>query len=362
MTFTKDKFDKIIKKFMLLFLVLTVSAAGFNGFFIKWTLRDGDPNFGLEAYMEGTAKRPFAHRVLIPNLAKTVASAIPADAKEKLAKRLIERREIEKKYAQAEIPPKYVIEYYLTVIFAFLSLFALIWVLRSILCEVTGDKVAGTLAALLFGLIIPYIEVLGGYFYDFPEFLAFFLAVRLALSGRLIALLILTPIAELNKETFFFFLPTLFPFVRQRFDLKKSAAYILGAMFIAGVTYLFVLSRFAENTGAMADWRIIDHAQDFFRINSYFITDSIYGIALPSRMFITHIIYVVWIGRTAWKFLSDEWKLHVKIALVINGALYFMFVLPGELRDLGLLFMSLMILTAYFIRDVIRKCYGLESS
>ena len=355
-----EKFDKIVKKFMLIFLVLTVTAAGFNGFFVKWTLRDGDPNFGLVAYMEGTGRRPFAHRVLLPNLVKEITAAIPDAQREKLAKRLIERKEIEKKYAQAQVPEKYVIEYHLMYLLAFLALFTLIWVLRSILCEVTGDKVAGTLAALLFGLIIPYIEVLGGYFYDFPEFLAFFLAVRFALSGKLIAVLILTPIAELNKETFFFFIPTLYPFVRQRLDFKKSAAYILGAMFVAGVTYLFVLSRFAENTGDMADWRIIDHAQDFFRLPSYFIMDSIYGIALPSRMFVTHIIYVLWIGKTAWKYLSDEWKLHVKTALVINGALYFMFVLPGELRDLGLLQTSFMVLTAFFIREVIRKNYGLE--
>ena len=355
-----EKFDKIVKKFMLIFLVLTVTAAGFNGFFVKWALRDGDPNFGLVAYMEGTGKRPFAHRVLLPNVVKEITAAIPDARREKLAKRLIERKEIEKKYAQAQVPEKYVIEYHLMYLLAFLALFTLIWVLRSILCEVTGDKVAGTLAALLFGLIIPYIEVLGGYFYDFPEFLAFFLAVRFALSGKLIAVLILTPIAELNKETFFFFIPTLYPFVRQRLDFKKSAAYILGAMFVAGVTYLFVLSRFAGNAGDMADWRIIDHAQDFFRLPSYFITDSIYGMALPSRMFVTHIIYVVWIAKTSWKFLSDEWKLHVKIALVINGALYFMFVLPGELRDLGLLQTSFMVLTAYFIRDVNRKNYGLE--
>ena len=355
-----QKFDKIIKKLMLIFLVLTVTAAGFNGFFLKWTLRDGDPNFGLEAYLEGTAKRPWAHRVLIPNLSKAIVEVIPANAKEKLSKRLIERREIEKKYAQAEVPKKYVLEYYLTVIFAFLSLFAAVWVLRSIVNEVTSDKVIGTLTACLYALIIPYIEVLGGYFYDFPEFLAFFLAVRLALSGNLIGILILTPIAELNKETFFFFIPALFPFVHKKLDFKKSAAYILGAMFVAGVTYLLVLSRFAGNTGDMADWRIIDHAQDIFRINSYFITDSIYGLPLPSRMFVTHIIYVIWIAKTSWKYLSDDWKLHIKIAAVINGILYFMFVLPGEIRDLGLLQMSLMILTAYFIRDLIRKNFKSE--
>ena len=106
-----EKFDSIVKKFMLIFLVLTVTAAGFNGFFLKWTLRDGDPYFGLEAYMEGTAQRPFAHRVLVPNVVKTITAAIPDEQREKISEKLIERNEIGKKYAQAEVPEKYVIEY-----------------------------------------------------------------------------------------------------------------------------------------------------------------------------------------------------------------------------------------------------------
>ena len=58
--------------------------------------------------------------------------------------------------------------------------------------------------------------------------------------------------------------------------------------------------------------------------------------------------------------MSAAWREHAKIALVINGILYFMFVLPDEIRDLSLLYISFMILTAFFIRDVIKKNYRIE--
>ena len=52
--------------------------------------------------------------------------------------------------------------------------------------------------------------------------------------------------------------------------------------------------------------------------------------------------------------MTDAWKNHAKLALLINGILYFMFVLPDEIRDLSLLYVSFIILTAFFIRDVIK--------
>jgi hypothetical protein len=95
--------------------------------------------------------------------------------------------------------------------------------------------------------------------------------------------------------------------------------------------------------------------QTIFDLGSYFYTTSIYGLPLGEGMFLPHMICVIWIVRKAWHHLTDAWKKHAKIALVINGILYFMFVLPNEIRDLSLLYVSFMILTAFFIRDVIQK-------
>lgn len=336
--------NKLVKNFMLIFLILTVTSAGFCGFFLKWSFREQSDSFGFTALIEGTAKRPFVHRQLLPFAVKKIAEILPAETKEKLAKNLLEKKHIEKRFAQAKIPEKYVIEYYLMFIFCFVIFFAAICILRLLLIEVTHDKVAGTAGALLFALLFPFFEVLGGYYYDFGEVLFFFTAALLAVRKKFLPLLLITPFAELNKESFLFFAATLFPML----GWKKT----FSIMFTAGVSYLYVRQIFVNNPGDMADGRFFEHLQNIFDIKSYFLTDSIYGVPLPSRMFLLHIIYVLWIAKNFWHKLSEEWKLHAKIALVINTILYFMFVVPGELRDLSMLYVSLMILTTYFLKSI----------
>ena len=68
---------------------------------------------GFTAMIEETAKRPFIHRQLLPQTVKYIASSIPEQSKEKLETKLIKGAYIENRYAQAKIPHKYVIEYYL---------------------------------------------------------------------------------------------------------------------------------------------------------------------------------------------------------------------------------------------------------
>lgn len=336
--------NNIIKKFMLIFLLIAVTSAGYCGFFLKWSFREDSASFGFTAMIEGTAKRPFVHRQLLPVLAKKSAELLPAQTKEKLSKNLIEKQHIEKRFAQANIPEKYVIEYYFMFIFCFILFFAAICILRLLLIEVTQDKFSATLGACLFAILFPFFEVLGGYFYDCGEVFFFFLAALLAVKQNFIALILITPLAELNKESFLFFAATLFPFL----GLKKTFATI----FAAGLTYLYVRQIYVNNPGDMADHRFFEHMENILDIKSYFLTDSIYGVSLPSRMFFLHVIYVVWIIKNFWCKLSDDWKMHAKIALVINSILYFMFVVPGELRDLSMLYVSFIILTTYFIKEL----------
>ena len=349
--------EKIIKKLMLIFLILVVSAAGYCGFFLKWAFREDSPDWGIQAMLENSAKKPFIHRQLAPVIVKETVELFPEGTKEKLSANLIEKKHIEKRFAQSNIPEKYVLEYYLMFIICFLSFFAAVWILKSLLTEILKDEVAGTAGACLFALLFPFFEVMGGYYYDCIEVLFLFLAARFALHGNFIALFILAPLATWNKESFFFFLLTLYPLTRKNFDFKKSAAITLGTMFVAGLAYLFVKQTFINNPGDMADSRIVEHLEMIFDINSYFLTDSIYGVPLPSRMFFLHIIYVVWIAKNFWYKLSEEWQMHAKIALVVNGILYWLFVVPGELRDLSMLYPSLMILTTYFLQNIFQNNY-----
>lgn len=358
----EQRVDGLIKKFMVFFLILAISAAGYCGFFVKWAFRDGAAGFGFTAMIEETAKRPFVHRQLLPQTVKRITAALPDQVKEKMAAKLNKGHSIEKRFAQANIPQQYVIEYNLMYFLCFLAFFASIWILRLLLCEIIQDKVVGTLGAMFFALIFPFLEVLGGYYYDIFEILFMFLAARFALHGNWAGLIILTPIAEANKESFLFFLLTLFPLARMNFGVKKAATLTLGTAFLAGVTYLYIRQMYVGNPGDMADWRIKDHMRSIFHIAGYFYTTSIYGLPLGQGMFLPHMICVFWIIKKAWHHLTDTWKNHAKIALVINGILYFMFVLPNEIRDLSLLYVTFMILTAFFIRDLIRNHYHINAA
>ena len=100
---------------------------------------------------------------------------------------------------------------------------------------------------------------------------------------------------------------------------------------------------------------VMDHLKLMFSPLAYFKTTSIYGIPLGSGMFLPHMLCVAWIAKKSWHYLSTPWKIHAKIALVINSILYFFFVVPDEIRDLSLLYVSFMALTAFYIRDLIRQ-------
>ena len=56
---------------MIVFLIFTISAASFEGFFVKWTFRD-DSGFSYQVILDGTAEKPFIYRQLIPTLSREI--------------------------------------------------------------------------------------------------------------------------------------------------------------------------------------------------------------------------------------------------------------------------------------------------
>lgn len=353
-----EKADVIIKKLLLIFMVIVVTAASFCGFFSKWSFRDdAGKSFGIEAMLDGTANRPFVYRQLVPKTSKAIVSLLPDQAKAKLEKNLQERKPAESIYARAQAPENYRIEYYLMIIICYGCFVASTWLLRSLLCEVWGDKAAGTLGALSFALLIPFLETLGGYYYDFPELLFFVMAVRFSMSGNWLALLILAPIATLNKESFFFFLPALYPFFRQTFNLKYSRILVVVSIMLSGLAYLFVRQQYMGNGGGMVELHLMDHITKLFQLRTYYVTSTTYGLPLGAQMFFLHIIFVLWVAKYSWKWLTAMWKQHTKIALVITIPLYLLFCSPGELRNLSFLYMAFCVMITYVIHDLLKRQY-----
>src|SRR5690349_7207381 len=66
-----------VSKVFLVFICFFVSAVSFGGFFEKWNFRDGTTFSGM-AVVEGTAKRPFVYRQLLPAITNLADRAVPA--------------------------------------------------------------------------------------------------------------------------------------------------------------------------------------------------------------------------------------------------------------------------------------------
>lgn len=353
------KYRTWLEKLMILFLIITATSAAFNGFFSKWAFRDdGSKSFGIEAMIAGTAERPFVYRRLLPETAKLIVASIPPAAKEKLIQKIEKQRPAADLYARSQPPQKYLIEYHVMMLLCYLSLLGTAFLLRVILIKATKDTIAGTLAALLFILLTPYLEVLGGYYYDFPELFFFTLSVYLAQKGLWLGLIILAPFATANKEAYFFFLPMLFPFLHEKYSTQKSVCFLSLAILAAGLTYLWIQNVYALNPGEAIEIHIWQHVKDFFRIPSYYITSTTYGMPLGSEFFFTHVLYVAWIVYQAWPHLPPTWKLHTKLAVAINVPLYLIGAVPGELRNLSMLDIAFSVMLAYFLHDLLQKHYA----
>ena len=92
----QTKLERVIQKAILLFLILIVTAAAYCGFFTKWAFRDdGGPNFGIAYMIDGTAKRPFVYRRLVPETAKFITNALPVSVRERLSNQLEKKQSIE---------------------------------------------------------------------------------------------------------------------------------------------------------------------------------------------------------------------------------------------------------------------------
>lgn len=338
---------RAMNKILLVFIFYGVAAASFNGFFVKWSFCDYYARYSFAEMYDGTAHRPFVHRQLMITVAKEINSLAP----ETFSNFFTARNFIEKNYANTNIEPRFLPEYYLVYFMSFGFLLLSMFNLRAICAEVSGSKIAGTLAACVFAIIFPIFETVGGYFYDFGELFFFSLATLLAIKGHYLALILISPIAEYNKESFLFFLATLFPLLAGKLGRKKALFMTSAAIISSGLVYLKVSSIFAQNSGGAVELHYMLHLENFF--SNWYNTEITYGVFFGQGMFLPHVLLVAWLVKCAWKKISPEWKNHIKIAAALNIPLYIIFCWIGELRNLSMLYVGFTAMLAIFIKGAI---------
>ncbi|MBQ6297366.1 MAG: hypothetical protein IJK81_06705 [Selenomonadaceae bacterium] len=391
--------SRFMDKVLLIFMVFVISAAAFEGFFVKWHFNEiykHDRN-SFKVMYEGTAHKPFVYRQLLISVSKGITEILPNETKETLINKIKKDNFLADKFKKVRIEDKFLIEYYTVYFLAFLCLFASVFVWRKICIDLTGDSIAGTLAPLAFTIIFPYLQTNGGHFYDFSELLFFSLATYFALKGHYLALIFMTPIAAHNKESFFFFLLTLYPLLR-RIQTRKNAIMVLGiSMLLAGLTYLLTFSKFAGNAGFTAEYHLIHNvivsvicayffavyllckktytkspliSYAFFLIfivvmfilcgsefplNLFDKLGHTYSIIGGEYAFLLHLVLIFWIIKSAWKFLDRSLKNHAFLALAINTPLIMFFGIVYEFRNWSIMYPTFIILIAFYFKEKIKE-------
>ena len=208
------------------------------------------------------------------------------------------------------------------------------------------STIASLFSAVVLLLLIPYTMTEGGYYYDLPELLFFGLGVYGAARGWGWLVVLATLLGTWNKESFLFFVPTLYPLVaavaRQRHALISVGLALAGSVAIN----LYEHWRWLGNRGEIIQVHVGEQVRAFLRPTFLVSRDVIYGMTSPQAVNIVMLVALVTVVRRGWPALGEPMRHHCRLALAINLPLYLLFCAPGEIRNLSLLFPSFFMLLA----------------
>jgi hypothetical protein len=153
-------------------------------------------------------------------------------------------------------------------------------------------------------------------------------------------------LAVWNKESFLFFIPALYPLLRQRCS-RTVALTGIGILSLAGsVVYFLLRMRYQQNPGGTVVWHGIDHIYYICNLRSWRLFETTQGLNIPQMFNPLSIALIVWTAWRGWRFLPRAIQRHAQIAAIINFPLYFLFCHPGEMRNFSLLYVALLLLLA----------------
>ena len=345
--------------FLLCCAYVVVAAAVMNGFYTKWRLNDGHAALGLTQMVEGTAYRPYVYRQFVPALANGIQSLLPPSTVARLSERLAEPRRVDSRsglamrYPGSEaLMPAVTLRYHLVYYLTFAALLTSLFVMRRVALQAGAGAAAATIAPALLAMVVPFFLTEGGFFYDFVELMFIMSAVLLALGAsrqtpvRLCALVALAGLATWNKEAFFFFTPALYPLLRRNLPRLHAAGVVGVLLLVSGCVYLALRLRYAGNPGSTVDYQLWDNLRFYVDPGNWLRTENTYGVLLPRGFSIVSMLAFAGIAIHGWTRLPQPLRWHARLALAINLPLFLLFCSPGEMRNLSMLYPSLLCLLA----------------
>lgn len=337
-----------------LVLFFVTAAAAFNGYYDKWHFREAGTetymaNASLEAMLDGTAVRPYVDRQLLPMLANWIDRQIPEETKDSLYAaelyngKLFREGFIDSPLAQSRI-------YFLRYWIVYVAVFLFAWI--AVHAMYLAGKAAGypsaasALAAIGTILLLPYFQTRGGFFYDFPELAFLALAVWMALKFDWWWMVPVVALAAWNKESFLLFIPALYPLLRRRTSRTSALAGTAALGLICAAVYGLLRLRFQHNPGGTVEMHLMDQLNYMMHPSNLLLREKTYGLLVLQGFNPLLWVLVAWTVSRGWRFLPPAIRRHAQIAAIINFPLYFLLCVPGELRDLSLLYVTFFLLLA----------------
>lgn len=343
------------------------SAASFNGFY--WQCHFGEEGVpraryptGFEQMVNGTADRPYVYRQLVPTLANWTDDVAPEFVKAKLYSRLTTRNGYWEYWSQALASSpetvneryffRYCFVYFATFLFALTGTYAMYLVCLAMELPLP----VAVLAPIVLILLIPYFLSYNGKIYDYPEIAFFALAVWVTSKYKWYWVIPIAALGAWNKESFLFIVPALYPFIRRRHT--RTASLIGGSVLIliCGVIYLTLRIRYQHNPGDPVLLEIVDQIRSLLNPRAMLSgTQEVYGLRIPRVFSVLPLGLLIAAVYRSWGKFPEAIREHAKIAALINIPLYFLFCVPGEMRDLSMLYVTLLFVIALNLDDWFRN-------
>jgi hypothetical protein len=345
---------RLYQSICLLVILTLASASSFSAFYEKWHFREVGSrgvNVGAEfdQMIDGTARRPYIYRQLLPDTANWLARALPVDA---ITRRIPESARDKISVAfnlGAKLhPAQYLIVYILTYLSALFAAFAL----YRVCVAAKISQPTAVFASVVFMLLFPLVGVKGGYFFDYPELLFMAVAFWMALELDWWWIIPIAALGAWNKESFLLFMFTLYPLFRRRQSRLSSVLGVCALAAVGAAVYLPIRLHFAHNPGGTVEWHLQGQLAFFlhpFRLDTWI--DRTYDLIFPALSSPIPSLFLIWTVWRGWRLLPFWLRRHALIAAVINVPLYLLFCWPGEFRDLSLLFISFLFIIAFNLQE-----------
>ena len=349
---SRTRLSKLYFRLCYFVLFFAAAAASFSGYYQKWHFAEadvpGDDSWAsIDAMLDGTAHRPSVYRRLLPDTANWMDREAPQKFHEWLERTTGGEGQFLYAISDSETAhdPRYAFRYRVIYVETFLCALIAVYAMYFVCSELWPRSPGALFAPVILILLLPYIMTGGGFFYDYPELAFFALAIWAALRGRWWWLVAIAALGTWNKETFLLFLVTLYPLMRRKAS-RRATILGIGALCAVSLAVLApIYLRFAQNPGGgMEAWWT--RQTSFYLHHFLYATEETYGVRMLSFSTLLPMALIAWTAVRGWKELPVAVRQHAGIAGAINLPLYIFFCNPGELRNLSMLYVVLLLMIA----------------